>query len=180
MLDACRRYEMGVTAVRFGNVLGSRGSVVPLFEEQLRAGGPITVTDPEATRYFMTIPEAARLVLQAQAISSGGDLMVLEMGEPVKIVDLARKMITLSGSNAKIEFTGLRPAEKLHEVLVHDTEGLIPTKAEKILRVNALPLLPPGFGADIERLIECGMADDRLCIEEMLARLVPDSRRGIR
>jgi FlaA1/EpsC-like NDP-sugar epimerase len=137
VLDACR-HGLSASAVRFGNVLGSRGSVVPLFEEQLRHGGPLLVTHPDVTRYFMTIPEAARLVLQSQALSSGGDVFVLDMGEPVRIVDLARKMITLSGVDAEIEFTGLRPAEKLHEILSTETEELIPTTAEKVTRLSAL------------------------------------------
>ena len=110
MLDAVRRGSLHAVAVRFGNVLASRGSVVPIFEEQLRHGGPLTVTDPDVTRYFMTIPEAARLVLQAQAIGKPGDVFVLEMGEPVKIVDLARKMIALSGVPADVEFVGCAPA----------------------------------------------------------------------
>ncbi|MDR1412989.1 MAG: polysaccharide biosynthesis protein [Actinomycetes bacterium] len=136
---------MTCLAVRFGNVLGSRGSVVPIFEEKLARGEDLTVTDPEVTRYFMTIPEAARLVLQAQAIGQTGDIFLLEMGDPVRIVDLARKMIALSGVPADIRYTGLRPGEKLHEALVADSETLEPTERPNILRVRDLheaPLTP--------------------------------------
>jgi FlaA1/EpsC-like NDP-sugar epimerase len=151
-IEACARGRLKTLAVRFGNVLGSRGSVIPLFQEQLRRGGPILVTHEEITRYFMTIPEAARLVLQAQAISDGGDLFVLEMGEPVRIVDLARNMIALSGIPADIEIVGLRPAEKLHEVLVTASEGLMPTERERILRVNAVPVPRADFAERVHAL----------------------------
>ncbi len=160
MFDACSRGRLRGVAVRFGNVLGSRGSVVPLFQEQLKRGGPILVTHEEVTRYFMTIPEAARLVLQAQAISDGGDLFVLEMGEPVRIVDLARKMIALSGIPADIEIVGLRPAEKLHEILVANTEELVPTGREKILRLNALPVPPTDFAERVRKLEADACAGD--------------------
>lgn len=164
------------TAVRFGNVLGSRGSVVPLFEEQLRHGGPVTVTHPEATRYFMTIPEAASLVLQAQAMSSGNQIFVLDMGEPVRIVDLALKMISLSGVDASIEFTGLRPGEKTHEALVHDGALLIPTRCAKVLRIDPLPHVDHDLAAGVDSLV--GLARRGRCIEmlELLACLLPEYR----
>ncbi|BCT87675.1 polysaccharide biosynthesis protein [Acinetobacter variabilis] len=132
-----------ISIVRFGNVLGSSGSVVPLFKKQIAQGGPVTVTHPEVTRYFMTIPEAAQLVIQAGAMGTGGDVFLLDMGEPVKIIDLAKQMIRLSGFRAidekgigdiEIQFTGLRPGEKLYEELLIDAENVEKTEHERILK----------------------------------------------
>lgn len=132
-----------ISIVRFGNVLGSSGSVVPLFKKQIAKGGPVTVTHPEVTRYFMTIPEAAQLVIQAGAMGTGGDVFLLDMGEPVKIVDLAKQMIRLSGFRAidengigdiEVQFTGLRPGEKLYEELLIDADNVEKTEHERILK----------------------------------------------
>lgn len=172
--DACRS-GLSACAVRFGNVLGSRGSVVPLFEEQIRTGGPVRVTHPEITRFFMTISEAARLVLQAQSLDSRGQLFVLEMGEPVKIVDLARKMIALSGVHTTIEFTGLRAAEKLHEVLAANAEQLLPSGSPDIMCINTTPLISGAFNTNLERLIDAAREDvSPPEIRELLGRLIPE------
>jgi FlaA1/EpsC-like NDP-sugar epimerase len=135
-------------SVRFGNVMGSSGSVIPLFTRQIQAGGPITVTHPDVVRYFMTIPEAAQLVLQAGAMGRGGELFVLDMGEPVKIADLARDMIRLSGLEPEVDveitYVGLRPGEKLYEELITAGEGIVPTPHGKIMVLRAMANLSPG------------------------------------
>lgn len=149
--DLNRRYETRYVAVRFGNVIGSAGSVIPIFSEQIRKGGPITITDKRMKRYFMTIPESAQLVLQASVIGKGGEVFILHMGEPVRIMDLAETLITLSGlkphEDIKIIETGIRPGEKLYEELRFETEATVPTEHPKIfinrisgLDPNALPL----------------------------------------
>ena len=166
--------------VRFGNVLGSTGSVIPKFREQIARGGPLTVTHPEVTRYFMSIPEAAQLVLQAGWMGKGGEIFVMEMGEPVKIVDLARDMIRLSGlsdEDIRIEFTGLRPGEKLFEELLSDRESTLPTPHPK-LRIARAGAAPGGEAwlAELERWIslEQAPADDE--VRRELAKRVPEYR----
>jgi len=151
--SADARFEhTAFASVRFGNVLGSSGSVVPIFRRQIAAGGPVTVTDPEMTRYFMTIPEAVQLIIQAGSLSSGGEVFVLEMGEPVRILDLARDMIRLSGlepdKDIAIEIVGPRPGEKLHEDLFNAYEEPLPTAAPRILCARR-PTLDPGHVEEI-------------------------------
>jgi FlaA1/EpsC-like NDP-sugar epimerase len=141
-------------AVRFGNVLGSSGSVIPKFKEQIARGGPITVTHPEIIRYFMMIPEAVRLVLQAAAIGESGQVLVLDMGEPMKIVELAREMIRLAGhrdGEIAIEISGLRPGEKLYEELLTDGEVPLPTNVS-VIRVAQLQTNCPGVARAIGSL----------------------------
>ncbi len=168
-------------AVRFGNVLGSSGSVIPIFRRQIAKGGPVTVTHPEMTRFFMTIPEAVQLVVQAGAIGERGQVYVLDMGEPVRIVDLAEKMIRLSGKEPgeqiPIEFIGPAPGEKLHEVLIGDGESVSPSLHPKIQRITRPPVDPAWLEeelATLERLVEDG---DTLELVRELARVVREPRR---
>jgi len=169
-------------AVRFGNVLNSSGSVIPIFRRQIEKGGPVTVTHPDMTRYFMTIPEAVSLVVQAGAIGGRGQVYVLDMGEPVKILDLAVNMIRLSGRDPKtdiaITFVGVRPGEKLHEELWTDGETVGPTSHPKILRAARPPIdadwLDEGLG-DLERMVERG---ETLDVVSRLTAMLRDPRRA--
>jgi FlaA1/EpsC-like NDP-sugar epimerase len=145
-----------LVTVRFGNVLGSNGSVVPIFQEQIRSGGPVTVTHPDMTRFFMTIPEAALLVLQGGALGWGGEVFVLDMGEPVRVLNLARDMIRLSGltesKDIEITFTGPRPGENLHEKLCEDGEHLLSTSHPRIFKTCHRPCPIARFRGEIDRL----------------------------
>lgn len=166
------------TTVRFGNVLGSNGSVIPLFKEQIAAGGPVTVTDKRIIRYFMTIPEATQLVLQAGSIGSGSEILVLDMGEPVRIVDLAEELIRLSGltpyRDIDIVFTGLRPGEKLFEELLIDGEGILPTNHDKIKVLASVQIEIDPIRAELECLYAAARANDIDTLMESLKRLIPE------
>jgi FlaA1/EpsC-like NDP-sugar epimerase len=172
--------------VRFGNVLGSTGSVVPLFQHQLARGGPLTVTDPEITRFFMTVREAVELVLQAAALAledaSRGHIFVLDMGEPVRIVDLARQMIRLAGlkpeQDVRIEFIGLRPGEKLHEELFYAEEALSPTRISSIRLASPRSLDAAALAPQLDALAEAARGRQEERVLEILARLVPEFARG--
>ena len=173
-----QRSQTRFITVRFGNVLGSAGSVVPLFQEQIKAGGPVTVTHPEATRYFMTIPEASQLILQAAAIGRGGEIFVLDMGEPVSISYLAEQMIRLSGRvpgrDIQIVYTGLRPGEKIEEELFRDDEDLAPTRHEKLLLAAHTTLDAARIREIFDALMRAcdDFAEDR--IRALLTEAVPE------
>ena len=160
---------------RFGNVLGSNGSVIPRFRDQIQRGGPVTVTHPEIIRYFMTIPEACRLVLEAGSMGNGGEIYIFDMGKPVKIVDLARRMISLSGrTDVKIEFTGLRHGEKLYEELLNVKETTKPTYHEKIMIATVREYDYDEVKEDIEKLIEVSYTYNQMQIVSAMKNLVPE------
>lgn len=160
---------------RFGNVLGSNGSVIPLFKDQIKHGGPVTVTHPEIIRYFMTIPEACQLVLEAGAMGNGGEIFIFDMGKPVKILDLAKRMIRLSGSkNIKIEFTGLRNGEKLYEELLNHAEYTKPTHHEKIMIANVREYEYDEISRMIDSLIKVSYEYDDMRTVRKMKEIVPE------
>jgi FlaA1/EpsC-like NDP-sugar epimerase len=175
--DLQRTSNVKYITIRFGNVLGSSGSVIPLFREQIEKGGPVTVTHPEVKRYFMSIPEACQLVIQAGSIGSGGDIFVLDMGKPVLISNLAREMITLAGfipdQDIKIEYTGLRDGEKLFEELFSDKEPLIDTPHPKI-KVANFSNIPLDFTQKLNTLLGLDLNTDPKVVRETLKEIVPE------
>ena len=176
-----QKSETIFTAVRFGNVLGSNGSVIPLFKKQIAHGGPVTVTHKDIIRYFMTIPEAVSLVLQAGAYAKGGEIFVLDMGEPVKIADLAENLIRLSGYtpgvDIKIEYTGLRPGEKLYEELLMAEEGLQKTANDRIFIGNPLPVDADKLKSELS-FLERQAWTECTNMKELVKKIVPEYKAG--
>jgi FlaA1/EpsC-like NDP-sugar epimerase len=182
MLVQCQKNPLGngvrFMTVRFGNVVGSAGSVVPLFQRQIAQGGPVTVTHPEATRFFMTIPEASQLILQAGAMGKGGEIFILDMGIAIRIDDMARDLIRLSGFepdvDIPIEYVGLRPGEKLYEELITVGEGIVPTPHEKILVIRGLTCSLAALNRQIDQLSALARNQDAEGIRALLNQIVPD------
>jgi FlaA1/EpsC-like NDP-sugar epimerase len=163
---------------RFGNVLGSNGSVIPRFKEQIANGGPVTVTHPDIIRYFMTIPEACSLVLEAMTLGNGGEIFLFDMGDPIKILDLAKKMIRLTGlepgRDIELKFTGLRPGEKLFEELLNKEEEVIPTENKKILRAKVIEYDFDRVNDGIERLLALAAQNSDVEVVRQMKRIVPE------
>ncbi len=169
-------------AVRFGNVIGSNGSVIPIFRRQIIEGGPVTITHPEATRYFMSIPEAVQLVMTAGAMGKGGEIFLLDMGEPIKILDIAKKLINCSGlkpgKDVEIVFTGLRPGEKLHEELYWQGEGIVPTENKKITMLKPNGVYVDGLYTRLAKLEESSHSNNIQDIYTFLKEIVPEANIG--
>ncbi|MBQ9171095.1 MAG: polysaccharide biosynthesis protein [Bacteroidaceae bacterium] len=168
---ACTQF----VTTRFGNVLGSNGSVIPIFKEQIAKGGPVTVTHPDIIRYFMLIPEACKLVLEAGTLGKGGEIFVFDMGKPVRIADLAQRMITLSGAkDCKIQYTGLRDGEKLYEEVLNDAEQTLPTKHPKIMVAKVREYDYDKARRDEDRLLEASYSYDDMAIVRIMKEIVPE------
>lgn len=176
--NSCKISKTRFMTVRFGNVVGSIGSVIPLFKKQIAIGGPLTVTHPEMTRYFMTIPEAAQLILQAGSMGDGSEIFILDMGTPIKIVDMARDLIKFSGfepdQDIAIEFIGLRPGEKLYEELITEGEGIVPTSHEKIMVLKGQACDQDELNNRIDELRELAYDQDGEGIRKLLKEIVPE------
>ena len=172
------RSKTSFIIVRFGNVIGSAGSVIPLFKKQIEQGGPVTVTHPDVIRYFMLIPEACQLILQAGAMGKGGEIFILEMGEPVKIDSMARDLIKFSGfepdKDIKIEYVGLRPGEKLYEELITVGEDIVPTDHKKIMVLSGQTFEQDQMNGEIDRIIEIAKTRDGEKIRILLKQMVPE------
>jgi FlaA1/EpsC-like NDP-sugar epimerase len=176
--NSCNVSRTRMIAVRFGNVVGSVGSVAPLFKRQIETGGPVTVTHPDVTRYFMTIREASQLILQAASMGQGGEIFILDMGTPVKIADMAQDLIRLSGFepnvDIKIEYIGLRPGEKLYEELITDDENALPTLHPKIMMLKGGACDLNLLNGQIKELARLAGAQDAAQIKSTLQEMVPD------
>jgi FlaA1/EpsC-like NDP-sugar epimerase len=180
VLDAAHQNNRAFTVVRFGNVLGSRGSIIPIFKNQIANGGPITITHPNMARFFMTIPEAVYLVLQASSMQGGGEVFVLNMGEPVRILDLAVDLIKLSGlephKDIEITFTGIRPGEKLTEELWESDTALIQTPHPDVFRLDQDSSLSSlNLIQAIDQLTDLSLSENRSALTQLLDRLIPGS-----
>ncbi len=177
-IQSLHNNETRFITTRFGNVLGSNGSVVPLFRKQIEAGGPVTITHKDITRFFMTIPEACNLVMEAGAMGDGADIFIFDMGQPVKIYDLATKMIQLfgfePGDDIKIEETGLRPGEKLYEELLNDSENTLPTHHPKIKRAKVVDIGNEETNRFINELSELILDRDELKLVSKMKQIVPE------
>jgi FlaA1/EpsC-like NDP-sugar epimerase len=176
--NGCNVTNTSYMIVRFGNVVGSVGSVVPLFKRQIEKGGPVTVTHPEVTRYFMTIPEACQLILQAGSMGEGGEIFILDMGTPIKIDEMARDLIRLSGFepdlDIEIKYIGLRPGEKLFEELITEGEGIVPTNHEKIMVLKGKECDLDVLNGKIDDLLQLAREQDAEKIREKLQEIVPE------
>jgi FlaA1/EpsC-like NDP-sugar epimerase len=177
-LSVTADHNMACMAVRFGNVLGSSGSVIPLFRQQIEHGGPVTVTHPEITRYFMSIEEAAQLILQAGAMGGNGEIFLLKMGPPIKIDDLARDLIKLMGhepeTDIKIAYTGLRPGEKIYEELITEGEDIVLTNHEKIMVLRGECPIFNEMQSLFNDLFIMGKLHDSKGVKEVLQKIIPE------
>jgi FlaA1/EpsC-like NDP-sugar epimerase len=173
--ESKQTYRTQFVTTRFGNVLGSNGSVIPLFKEQIKNGGPVTVTDERIVRFFMLIPEACKLVLEAGTKGNGGEIFVFDMGQPVKIADLAKRMIKLSGArNVEIKFTGLRPGEKLYEEVLNELEGTKPTFHEKIRIAEVRECEFAEISRQVDELVEISKHYNDMETVRKMKEIVPE------